>query len=385
MPPNAQRVALATHYWALGPAFALKRYLETRTEVLQFIGHPMHPGKSPALSQVYTQGRVTSDRQCGSAVGHGRYHREVWRTVKWIQDQHRPYDVFVAGDSLLALAGLWLRRRGTVGSVILYTVDYVPRRFKNTALNRAYHLIDRLVVNRVDAVWNVTQDIQEARRSRDGKVARSPQIVVPVGANVEQVSRRPTASFDPHRMVFLGHLLEKQGLQLAIAALPLIKETVDDASLLVIGDGPFAAELRELTRKFGVSDSVEFIGALYDDEQIESRVSSSGLGLAPYTPDPQSFSRFADPGKIKTYLACGIPVLVTDVPPIAAEIQRQGAGRIIEFDAGALREAAIAYLSSSSEMDRGRRAARRLGSTFSWDLIFDEAWRRSRPYLRITT
>ena len=34
----------------------------------------------------------------------------------------------------------------------------------------------------------------------------------------------------------------------------------------------------------------------------------SSVALAPYAPDPDSFTRFADPSKLKSYAAAGLPM-----------------------------------------------------------------------------
>src|SRR5207249_4408164 len=126
----------------------------------------------------------------------------------------------IAGDNLLALAGIWLRRRRRVAAVILYSIDFVPRRFANPLLNRLDHAIDRYAVGHVDAVWNTSPGLEQARRARDGGRPTAPHLVVPVGASYRRIQRYPLAQIDAHRIAFLGHLVERQGLQLVIEALP---------------------------------------------------------------------------------------------------------------------------------------------------------------------
>ena len=67
------------------------------------------------------------------------------------------------------------------------------------------------------------------------------------------------------------------------------------------------------------------------------------MGIAPYVPDPNSFTWYADPGKPKVYLGCGIPVIITKVPEVAFEISKRKAGIAINYDSHELSEAIKKY------------------------------------------
>src|SRR5260370_19427200 len=144
--------------------------------------------------------------------------------------------------------------------------------------------------------------------------------------------------------------------------------------LLVVGDGPYRAALERQSAELGVADAVEFAGFIDDHHEIERRLAGSTLGLAPYVPDPESFSRFADPGKIKTYLACGLPVILTNVPPIAPLLEERGAGRIVPYEAGALADAIVEYLTDRERLEQARTAAIALGAEYAWDRVFAAAF-----------
>ncbi len=376
------KIALATHYYATGPAIDLEGYLQGQTDLLIFVAHPLLEGTSESYFRVYRRGELVDSGTRRNGTGVTRFIKDLWRTVRWCSREKDAVDLFIGGDNLLALAGLWLRWRGRVRSVVLYSIDFVPKRFDNPLLNSVYHAIDAYAARHVDVVWNVSPEIERARRERDGRRRTAPQLVVPVGAHVDRIARRPLAEAYPHTVAFMGHLLEKQGVQLAIEALPAIRAHVPDATLLVIGDGPFAPALKSLAEKCGVADAVEFTGYVEDHEQIERMLAQSALAIAPYVPDPLSFTRFADPGKIKTYLACGLPVVLTDVAAIAKEIEAAGAGRLVTYQTQALADAVVSYLSHPDTLEAARAAAGRLGDGFSWDKIFTNALQATHDLIR---
>jgi glycosyltransferase involved in cell wall biosynthesis len=376
------RIALATHYYATGPAIDLEGFLQGQTELLIFIAHPLLEGTSESYCRIYRGGQLVETRTKRPSAGVKRFIEDLWRTVRWSSRETGALDLFIGGDNLLALAGLWLRWRGRVRSVVLYSIDFVPKRFENPMLNRLYHAIDAFAAQHVDVVWNVSPEIEHARRERDGSRPVAPQIVVPVGAHVDRIARGPAAIQSRHTVAFMGHLLEKQGVQLAIEALPAIRARVPDARLLVIGDGPFAPALKSLAQQHGVADAVEFTGFVADHEAIERMLAQSALALAPYTPDPLSFTRFADPGKIKTYLACGLPVVLTDVAAIGAQIDAAGAGRLVPYEVEALAGAVVSYLSNPAALEAARAAAGRFGESFGWDQIFASALQATHELIK---
>ncbi len=367
------RVAIATHYYATGPAFELEEYMRPRTRHLLFIAHPLFPGRLPSYFRIYRDGQLAAEGNLPGPDGPTRYFMEVVRTTRWASRVDPPFDLYIGGDSLLALPGLYLRRRGRARNVVLYSIDFVPERFKNPIMNKIYHGVDAFVSRHVDVIWNVSAAIGRARDNRDGPGSAAPQIVVPVGAHVSRIGRKPLAWASQGQIAFMGHLLEKQGLQLVIEALPAIRAEVPTATLLVIGDGPYARELKRLAHTLGVQDSVQFAGFVESHAEIEDRLADSAVAVAPYVPDPTSFTQFADPGKLKTYLACGLPIVMTDVPEFAQTIVLGGAGVIVPYRADALAAAIVGYLTSPVALDHARVAAAKIARQFEWDRIFDEA------------
>jgi len=374
-------VVVATHYYATGPAFDLEEFLVPRTRRLLFIAHPLYAGGGPSYARRYEEGRLAQMLEAPAGLRGVRFARDLALTVRWVR-RAGAYDLMIAGDNLLAMAGLWLRRTGRIRRLVLYSIDYVPRRFANPVLNRAYRAVDRLATRRANLVWNVSAAIEAGRRDRDGPRPTAAQLVVPVGSNVERIRRLPPAAASPDRLAFVGNVLEKQGLQAVIAALPAVRRAVPAVSLLILGDGPFLPELKRLADAAGVSQQIEFGGYIADHREIERRLVGCALGLAPYVPDTESFSRFADPGKIKLYLACGLPVILTDVPPIARLLEQKGAGRIVAYDSAEIAGAIIELLTSAPQLEKARAAAAALGAEYGWDRLFARAFRESAPYLR---
>ena len=259
-------LVVATHVYATGPGHALAEYGASRAGRMVFMGHPFGyaPDVRPLLER-WQEGVLVTRR-------HVRWRRGTPELVSWARDVALTLvwgfrtpgtaDVFVGCDSLLAATGLMLRRLGKARIVVLWTIDYVPERFGNPVLNRIYHAFDKLCVRRCDETWNLSPVMEEARAARG---VHGRQRVVPMGASsTAAVGRR-----NSRQLVFVGHLLEKQGVQLVLEALPTILRRLPEARLLVIGDGPYRPALERQAERLGVSQAVEFAGFVEDPRPRE--------------------------------------------------------------------------------------------------------------------
>lgn len=96
--------------------------------------------------------------------------------------------------------------------------------------------------------------------------------------------------------------------------------------------------------KYLNNKSFVFTGFIDDHRKLEEMLAGAWVGVAPYRDDVSSFSRYADPGKVKAYLCLGLPVVMTSVPPIAKAIGAQECGIVTAADARDLADAIILLL-----------------------------------------
>ena len=77
--------------------------------------------------------------------------------------------------------------------------------------------------------------------------------------------------------VVAGRLLHWKGVHLAIRALAQVKATIPDATLTLLGNGPAERWLRDLAKRCGVADAVEFAGHVPRQQLVDSLLSYTGL------------------------------------------------------------------------------------------------------------
>src|SRR3972149_10541945 len=151
-------------------------------------------------------------------------------------------------------------------------------------------------------------------REKKGIPNDDKQIVVPIGVNFIRIRRLPISEINRKHVVYMGHLGKGKGLELIIQTLPKIVKKIPDIKLLIIGTGQLENDLRNMVKELGVSKNVEFKGFVKDHRDVENMLVKCAVGLAVYEPDPDSFTRYADPSKPKQYMAFCVPRIFIPLP-----------------------------------------------------------------------
>ncbi len=327
-----KKIIIVTHVYATGPSQDLEEYLtNNKVKKLLFIGHPLFYRKHQNGSgyKVYKKGKLTRERYLKNRKLPLFFSsfKDLFLNIYWVFGAKGRWDLFVGVDNLNAFSGVWLRRLGLVRKVVYYVIDYTPQRFKNNILNNVYHWVDKFCVKNCDETWNLSPRMAEAREKYRGlkKELYQRQKTVPIGIWYNRIPRKDFLEIEKHTLVFMGHILKKQGIQYVLAAVPKIIKEIPDFKFLIIGGGDYLAVLKEKVRDLKIEKYAAFTGFIENHQEIEERLSRSALAVAIYERGKKktNFTYFADPGKLKSYLAAGLPVLLTDVPYNAKEIERK--------------------------------------------------------------
>ena len=113
-----------------------------------------------------------------------------------------------------------------------------------------------------------------------------------------------------------------------------------------------------------------------EPSDVERILARASVAVAPYPPAEATYTRFADPGKLKAYLAAGLPIVLTDVPPNARELEREAGAEIVPYDAAAIAAAIERALASPENWRRRHEAALAYAKRFDWDVLLADALAR---------
>lgn len=275
----------------------------------------------------------------------------------------------VALDNLNAAVAIALRGLGLVDQVVYYVIDHTPQRFANPLLNWIYGRMDVFCCLHADRVWVLGNRMREAKLARGAK--REQLVEVPIGVSVPW-KKAPAAARAP-RLVVVSHLEKSKGVQLAIESLSAIRKQVRGAELHIYGSGPYEGELKALAGRLGLGQAVVFHGFVKEHAELLAALPQYQAGLAPYLPDAENYSHWADPAKPKEYLAAGLPVVITRVPLIAEEIEARPMGLAIDYTQEALVGACVRLLKDARFRGRCRRQGLHFAAGLDWGGIFDRA------------
>jgi glycosyltransferase involved in cell wall biosynthesis len=360
--------AIVANGFADGPAEALRDYLVARDAEVVTIFHPLtrEHGKRHVVTR-YANGRRLDERSITLPVR---------PPLSFALDPLVPLlpprvDAWFGFNPLACARGLLARRLARARSVILWSVDFVPDRFgASTIPTRIYDRLDRLCCTRADARVELSEAARDARNLRHA-VGRdtAPTYVVPMGAWLDRVPKTPPAGFVRRRVVFLGHLVPRQGVDVLLDALAILKDARGDVTADVVGTGPLEQHLRQRAAELGLAETVRFHGFVTDHRDVERLLADSAIAAAPYRPGEGTFTAYADPGKLKAYLAAGLPVLLTDVPPNAQALARDAGAEIVAYDAQAFAAAIMNGLSSPERWQERRDAALAYVTRFDWEVL----------------
>ena len=110
-------------------------------------------------------------------------------------------------------------------------------------------------------------------------------------------------------LIYIGDTGWRRGIQTVIRAIPIIKKQISNIKLIILGTSKDRYRLEELAKKQGVTDNVEFLGWINQDE-FPSYIRVAKVGLCPILRNVHHDTTYAN--KLFQYLSLGVPILVSD-------------------------------------------------------------------------
>jgi len=158
---------------------------------------------------------------------------------------------------------------------------------------------------------------------------------------------------------FLGVLdgyHQYKGLEILFVAIALVRREIPGIKLVVGGSGPMKEYYTGLCRSIGIYENVDFVGYIPDNNLPDYYNRCKMVALPSIDPTREGFGIV-----LLEAMACGRPVIATDLTGVAEDIRICGAGIVIEpGDAVALAKAIKTILNDPAFADRMGLAGRKL-------------------------
>ncbi|MDX1393960.1 MAG: glycosyltransferase [Gemmatimonadota bacterium] len=238
----------------------------------------------------------------------------------------------------------------------------------------------RWSIETADAVTAISTSTAAALR----RYVERDVVVIPfaaaIGDDADAPPPRSRTGDAPFRILFVGRLVERKGVEVLIEAAAALSSSLD-LRLDVIGSGPEGDRLADAARRHGIADKVTFHG----------RVGEAGLLAAYRTADvfvlPAVVDSKGDTEGLGVVLLEalreGVPVVASDAGGITDIVQDGVTGWLVPSgDAGALGRALVAVAADPAEaarrVERGREQIERRFSLPGIVTALSECYERAR-------
>lgn len=305
------------------PLQALARYLQSENKVDSWhLFHPLRGVGNPYTYIYHRKKLLTKIKELPYEFA--QYIREFVTTFLFLLRFSKPIDIFIgmSGFDMLPAVLLSLTHLKTIRCRAYYCIDHVDVRFSNKLLNFLYHFIDRVVIQGCHFV--ITNSIRASRAKIQAGARQEQLLLIPNGVYLSDIPKVRMVSSARNTLFYEGYLDKTHGVEELINIFPQLLKKNRLLRLIIAGSGPSLENIKGLINKRLLTKYIRLIEKP-TQQQIYKLLSRGGIGLAPYTLDAE-WVKYCDPTKVKEYLACGCPVIVSRVVECSAMIEKENVG-----------------------------------------------------------
>jgi glycosyltransferase involved in cell wall biosynthesis len=185
--------------------------------------------------------------------------------------------------------------------------------------------------------------------------------LVPHGANLEKFQPHPFPALQPFRLLAVGRLVEKKGFSVLLQAATRFEFPFQ---LRIVGEGPQYGQLMNMVADLDLTDQVTLCGAK-THAHLPQEYRDAHLLVVPSLIDSTG-DRDGLPNVVLEAMACGRPVVGSDVGAIASAVTNLESGILLQRDGPVALAEAVSLFVRRPELlaEIGRRARQRVESDY---------------------
>jgi len=259
----------------------------------------------------YEDGRLVTTEERTSAAGIVGYYRQMWRcwrsAVRAAVRAHGEVEAIFIHPLLAAGLGRGVRRT-------FWQWDYFPDR---NLTNGLFNSVARHFAHRCERYLPLTGAIGRAMGRED---------VEPLMLGVSPPTEHGDLS--RNRLLVVGQLRHGQGVE---QVLDFLADHPDySLSLMGAAANGFESEIAARIAAANLADRVYFPNRFVSESELREEASKCFVALALYQLDAGNLTHYADPGKVKSSIEMGLPVIMTRISEIVPFVERFHAGVVID-------------------------------------------------------
>lgn len=364
------KVIIVTHEYYIGAAQYLFNYLNDLNSNVSFLAHPLLGEEDSYILKKNKKKKVATN----SKNFLHKYINQIYQSLKILRSEK--CDIFIGVNCFNTFIGIIYKLFFKQNlKIFYYTIDYVPKRFGNNfILNFTYSFLDVISYLSSNYNWVVSKRISNAPL-RKIFCLNKKIIVTPIGIKnikISNFNKLIKKRFTKKSILFLGHLYNKQGLEL------LSKISIDhDIKLGIIGDGPFYKYLKNLSRNY---KNIKLYGKITDPKKQFEISKNYSIGYCVYDDKEISFTNYADPTKPKEYIRFGLPIIISNFLEFSILTKKYNFGLSSKYEYKVIYNDILKILSNINTYKSLSINAYQFSENLKWELIFEKTLKQSNIY-----
>jgi glycosyltransferase involved in cell wall biosynthesis len=226
-------------------------------------------------------------------------------------------------------------------------------------------IMDFLAGQQADRIIAISDHAEEQLIKRYG-FDKTKVRMIPHGVNTEKFTpcsqSHPAVNSDRITLLYVGRIGPRKGIDLVLEALN--KANNDNIEFLIAGTGRHEQNLKEKSKSLNVESQTEFLGYIPEDE-LPELYSSADMFILP--------SLYEGFGLVLLEaMACGTPVIGTDVGGIPTAIDDKETGIVVDRNVSAITTAIDKIASNKKYRENLSQSAEKNSKNMTWDSVVDK-------------
>lgn len=202
----------------------------------------------------------------------------------------------------------------------------VPELQGRPKVKKTWEAIENWIFPKLQTVYTVNESIADLYREKYKKEIRVVRNVSPRWHPLEHVSKKELAVPEDKFLIIMqgAGINIHRGAEEAVEAMKL----VDNAVLLIVGDGDVIEELKKYVKDYDLQKKVLLFGKRpYQEMMAYTQLADVGLTLD--KPNNLNY-RFSLPNKVFDYIHAGTPIICTDLVEVSGIVCKHDIGLVLD-------------------------------------------------------
>ena len=171
---------------------------------------------------------------------------------------------------------------------------------------------------------------------------------------------------NPFTVIYSGTIAKRNGIDIFLHALNILKKDDLPIRFLLIGDGDDLPKIKKLAADLQLGDTLQLNEGFVDVRELPSYIQMAHMAVIPLRAD--TAMRYALPVKLMEYVSMEVPVVISYLETISAYFDDDMVSFVPPENIFALADAVKRLYLSKQLRDRLARNASRFTKTHNWDL-----------------